>query len=73
MQGYDHEAVINICIGLFNNADDIIEAKAYLTKVYGDKFKEIDSKLFAQIAKDRRDGKLRPEKVAHVRDIIRVF
>ena len=73
MQGYDHEEVINICIGLFNNANEIIEAKACLAKVYGDKIKEIDSKLFTEICKDRRDGKLRPEIVAHVRDIISVF
>ena len=73
LHGYDHEEVVNICIGLFNNDDDIIEAKACLTKVYGDKIKEINSKLFACLVKDRRDGKTRPEKVAHVRDIISVF
>ena len=73
LQGYDHAEVINIFIGLFNNADEIIEAKACLAKVYGDKIKEIDSKLFTEICKDRRDGKLRPEIVAHVRDIISVF
>ena len=75
LHGYDHEEVINNCIGLFKNPEDIVEAKTSLIKVYGDKIHEIDSKLHTQIIKNRRDSREggRPKQVANVRDIISIL
>ena len=72
LHGYNHEDVINHCIGIFKNPEDIAEAKVSLIKVYGDKIHEIDSKLHSQISKNRREGG-RPKQVANVRDIISIL
>ena len=72
LHGFNHEDVVNHCIGLFKNPQDIAEAKASLTKVYGAKILEIDSKLHSQISKTRREGG-RPKEVANIWDIISIL
>ena len=72
LHGNNHEDVINHCIGIFKNPEDIEDAKASIFNVYGEKIREIDSKLHSEIKKSRRDGG-RPKQVANVRDIISIL
>ena len=51
LHGNNHEDVINQCIGIFKNSEDIAEAKESIINVYGNKIQEIDSKLYAEIKK----------------------
>ena len=72
LHGNNHEDVINQCIGIFKNPEVIAEAKESIINVYGNKIQEIDSKLYAEIKKNRRAGD-RPKEVANIKDIISIL